>query len=309
MICRRRSAACTAGGAPGRAPPRGPRAPWRPRRRRCRGAGRPPRPPGWRSPAPARRPPCGSEGAAAPGQCRVGTACWAPPATRTQDCSQSRGGNEAEQRRDALGEDEGQARDVRMALQPELGARGPARHHHLARAVPVGAHRLQHRLRAVAHRLHQRPEHVAPPVLEGQPRHRPARQRVGVRRAVALEVVQADHALAPGRDRRRLGVELLVRGPPRQALEPGHGGAGGGLPPLHHVDPGEHGVGVGAPHARPVEPATDSQAARRRLRARCARGSEREAGAQPAARQPATTGGGGGGGALTCGRCSPGAGG
>ena len=52
---------------------------------------------------------------------------------------------------------------------------------------------------------------MRPRVREAQPEQRAAHRRVAMRRALALEIWKERHALGAGRNRRRLGVEPLVR--------------------------------------------------------------------------------------------------
>jgi hypothetical protein len=55
-------------------------------------------------------------------------------------------------------------------------------------------------LGSVADAFQDRPEQMARPVAQGEARDEPAGQRIGVRRAVALEVVEHDQPLGTDRD-------------------------------------------------------------------------------------------------------------
>ena len=101
------------------------------------------------------------------------------------------------------------------------------------------------------------------PWLSDSPEIHAARVRVGVRRAVALEVVEDDQPVRPDRHLVRqlaedvVGVDAALLGlrgrlAGEVVLEPGHDRPGRGLPGLDRVLAGDHRIGVGAPEAGAV---------------------------------------------------------
>mmetsp|Transcript_6023 Transcript_6023/g.14592 ORF Transcript_6023/g.14592 Transcript_6023/m.14592 type:complete len:486 (+) Transcript_6023:520-1977(+) len=145
------------------------------------------------------------------------------------------------------GEAEGEVGHVRVDLQPQGRASDPAGDGDRGRGEARRALRLEDELGAKAHGLDEGAEDVRPRVLQREADERPAGERVGVRRPVALEVVERHEALAPGRERLGRPVELVVGGLRQEEAKPVDGAAGGGLSPLDDVEPLDHRVLVGAP--------------------------------------------------------------
>src|SRR5499426_2890752 len=132
-----------------------------------------------------------------------------------------------------------------------IRARRAAADHDLFRGETVGAHGLEDQRRAERHALDYRTVEMRRPMLERETGDHTARIRVGVGRAVALEVIEYYQPFrAARRQGLRLGIKLVVADAVgQQMFEPVNYRAGGGLPAFYDVEIGNHRVGIRSPDA------------------------------------------------------------
>ena len=145
------------------------------------------------------------------------------------------------------------AGDVGVDLHPELRVgRAPGDGHGLGH-VPGVRHAVEDEPRAERDALQNRAVHVRAAVFQSQTHQRASRVRIHVRRAVPLQVLLHDQALAPRRDTTcgfvHLVVETVVRLAAAQRLEPAHDRTGARLAALHDAGDAGQRVGVRAEHA------------------------------------------------------------
>ena len=156
----------------------------------------------------------------------------------------------------AFGSLERDPRDVRVDLQPEVRSRRAPGDDDGGGEVSVRAHRVEDEPRAEGDSLQDGTVHVRPPVSQRETGDDAARQRVHVRGSIPLQVLLHHEALAPGRDQRRGGVDLVVEtlAPAAHRLEPVHHRARRRLSSLDHVAafPDQR-AGVRAPYPPAVE--------------------------------------------------------
>src|SRR5215813_8332212 len=129
-----------------------------------------------------------------------------------------------------------------------MRARRAAADHDLFRGETVGAHGLEDQRRAERHALDYRSVEMRRPMLECETGDYTARIRIGVGRAVALEVVEYHQPFRARRQGLRLRIELVVADAfGQQTFEPVDDRTCGGLSTLDDVEIGNHRVGIGSP--------------------------------------------------------------